>query len=85
MPIPEMVKTPLTHMQFLKWQVYQYNHLEKQNKDGYECTACKNRRFFALINSEGDFALRPCTCNGIIERQRKASQEQEQNDKRKRR
>lgn len=85
MPIPEMVKGNLTHLQFLKWQVVQYNQLHKENREGYECTACKNRRFFALINSEGDFALRPCTCSGIIERQRKEAQEQEEQKRGRRR
>lgn len=78
MPIPEMVKGNLTHMQFLKWQVVQYNQLHKENREGYECSACYNRRFFALINSEGDFALRPCTCNNIIAQQRRDAMEQGQ-------
>lgn len=63
-------KMPNTHIDFLKWQVMQYNKIVKVDKEGYNCNACKNRRFFARINSEGDFALRPCTCTNIIASQR---------------
>lgn len=83
MMLPPDIKFPTTHIAFLKWQVAQYNQIKKENKDGYECSACNNRRFFALINAEGDFALRPCTCSGIIERQRKEAQEQEETNKKK--
>lgn len=63
-------KMPTTHIEFLKWQVIQYNRIVKVDKEGYNCTACKNRRFFARINSDGEFALRPCTCTNIIASQR---------------
>lgn len=69
MDIPEIKVMPTTHEQFLKWQVIQYNMAKRPDKSGYNCTACKNRRYFALINSEGDFALRPCTCNDYIAKQ----------------
>lgn len=61
---------PSNHMDFLKWQVIQYNNIEKIDKEGYNCTVCKNRRFFARINAAGDFALRPCTCTGLILKQK---------------
>lgn len=54
-----------TSEQYLKWQVINYNSMVKEPKDGYNCTACKNRGYFAVINYAGDFALRPCTCNNI--------------------
>ncbi len=66
MDIPKIKPLPITHEQFLRWQVAQYNMIVRPDKSGYNCTACKNRRYFALINEDGDFALRPCTCNNII-------------------
>lgn len=54
-----------TSNEFLKWQVETYNSLEKVSASGYNCSACKNRGYFATINSNGDFALRACTCQGI--------------------
>lgn len=50
-----------TRLAFLKWQVDEYNKTSRP-ANGYVCTVCKNRRYFALINNAGDFALRPCTC-----------------------
>lgn len=66
----ETVKQPLTHLAFLKWQVLEYNKISKPDKDGFDCTACKNRRYFATIDYAENFALRPCTCNSLIARQR---------------
>lgn len=65
--IPKIKSDPASwsSMQYTQWQVDNYNSIEKPVTDGYSCTACKNRGYFALINSEGDFALRPCTCNNI--------------------
>lgn len=54
-----------TNEQYMQWQVDTYNSNEKEPQDGYNCTACKNRGYFALINYAGDFALRPCTCNSV--------------------
>lgn len=67
---PKLGAMPTTHIDFLKWQVIQYNKIVKPDKEGYNCSVCKNRRYFARINSEGDFALRPCTCTLIINRQK---------------
>ena len=83
MILPPDIKFPTTDIAFLKWQVAQYNQIKKENKDGYECSACNNRRFFALINAEGDFALRPCTCNNQIAQIRKEQEENETRGKRK--
>lgn len=69
MNIPEIKLMPITHEQFLKWQVIQYNKAERPDKNGYNCEACKNRRYYAMINEHGDFALRPCTCNAYIAKQ----------------
>lgn len=69
MELPEIKIMPITHEQFLKWQVIEYNKVERPDKIGYSCSACKNRRYYAVINSEGDFALRPCNCNTLITRQ----------------
>lgn len=74
MEIPEITGMPQTHIDFLKWQVIQYNKLEKP-ANGYVCNECKNRRYFAFINSNGDFALRACTCQNIIAR--KAEEQKE--------
>ena len=57
--------TKWTHEQFLKWQVEEYNKSKVAPKNGYNCVACFNRGYFALINSAGNFALRPCTCLNI--------------------
>lgn len=62
---PEIKPMPMTHLQFLKWQVIEYNKIVKP-ANGYVCTACGNRRYFATINAAGDFALRACTCQNII-------------------
>ena len=83
--IPKLKNVPQTHIEFLKWQVIQYNKTERPDKSGYNCTACKNRRYFARINNAGDFALRPCTCNGIIEQKMKEKQEEEQESGRRKR
>lgn len=69
MDIPEIKPMPITHEQFLKWQVAEYNKIVKEAK-GYVCTVCKNRRWFAFINASGDFALKPCTCQNVIAAQR---------------
>ena len=65
--VPKVNGDPTTwnSSQYLKWQVDNYNSIEKPVTDGYNCAACKNRGYFALINSEGDFALRPCSCNNV--------------------
>lgn len=57
--------TTWTSEQYLQWQVMNYNSIEKEPHDGYNCFACKNRGYFAVINSAGDFALRACTCNNV--------------------
>lgn len=69
MEIPKINHTPQTHTEFLKWQVVQYNNTFREAK-GYVCTVCKNRRWFAFINENGDFALKPCTCQNVIATQR---------------
>ena len=61
---PKIQGFPTTHEQFQKWQVIQYNSSSREAQ-GYNCTACKNRGYFARINENGDFALRPCTCNNV--------------------
>ena len=63
-----------THIDFLKWQIAEYNKIMKP-ANGFVCEACKNRRYFAFINSNGDFALRACTCQNIIAR--KAEEQKE--------
>lgn len=80
MDIPELKPMPITHEQFLQWQVKQYNLTVREAK-GYVCNACKNRRWFALINAEGDFALKPCTCQNVIAA--KKAEEQEKGRKKK--
>lgn len=65
----------MTHIEFLKWQVTEYNRLKKADKVGYNCTACLNRRYFARIDDAGNFALRECTCNNIIKAQRVTAEE----------
>lgn len=54
-----------TNEQYTAWQVKNYNSISKEPQNGYNCTACQNRGYFATINYAGDFALRPCTCNGV--------------------
>lgn len=56
-----------TNEQFMKWQVAMYNSSSREPQNGYNCIACRNRGYFAVINYAGDFALRPCTCNRIRE------------------
>lgn len=56
-----------TNEQFMKWQVAIYNSSSREPQNGYNCIACRNRGYFAVINYAGDFALRPCTCNKIRE------------------
>lgn len=74
MQLADVKGIPQTHEQFLKWQVLQYNELEKP-ANGFVCTVCKNRRYFAFINYAGDFALRACTCLALIERRGEESKE----------
>lgn len=54
-----------THMDFLKWQVAEYNKIVKP-ANGFVCEVCKNRRYFAYINDSGDFAMKACTCQNVI-------------------
>ena len=54
-----------SHEKFLKWQVIEYNKSSRPPENGYNCTACGNRGYFARINEAGDFALRPCTCLNV--------------------
>ena len=42
-----------THIDFLKWQVCEYNKIVKP-ANGFVCDACKNRRYFAFINEAGE-------------------------------
>ena len=56
-----------TNEQFMRWQVATYNSSSREPQDGYNCIACRNRGYFAVINYAGDFALRPCTCNKVRE------------------
>lgn len=61
-----------TSDQYTKWQVANYNSISRAPQNGYDCIACKNRGYFATINSAGDFALRPCTCNNIRQQMKNA-------------
>ena len=61
-----------TNEQFMKWQVAMYNSSSREPQNGYNCIACRNRGYFAIINYAGDFALRPCTCNKIREQMQNA-------------
>ena len=65
--IPKVNGDPATwtYDQYTRWQVANYNSITKEPKDGYNCTACKNRGYFATLNYAGEFALRPCTCNNV--------------------
>ena len=69
-----------THIDFLKWQVCEYNKVVKP-ANGFVCDACKNRRYFAFINEAGDFALKACTCQNVIAA--KKAEEKEQNGRKK--
>lgn len=64
--------TAWTSEQYTKWQITNYNSIQREPKDGYNCIACKNRGFFAVLNYAGDFALRPCTCNNARNQLRNA-------------
>ena len=72
---PDLKSDPSTwsNEQFMQWQVDTYNSTQREPQDGYNCTACKNRGYFALINAAGDFALRACTCNNVRTQIRNAS------------
>ena len=84
MEIPTYKPLPITHEQFLRWQVAQYNLTVRPDNSGYNCSACKNRRYFAMINEAGDFALRPCTCNNLIaQKLKEAEEEKKQKGKKK--
>lgn len=54
-----------THIDFLKWQIAEYNKIVKP-ANGFVCEACKNRRYFAFIDQAGNFALKACTCQNVI-------------------
>ena len=54
-----------THIDFLKWQIAEYNKIVKP-ANGFVCDACKNRRYFAFIDQAGNFALKACTCQNVI-------------------
>lgn len=75
MEIPEIKHTPTTSIEFTKWQVIQYNKTIREAK-GFVCNACKNRRWFAFVNSNGEFALKACTCQNVI-----AAKREEENRK----
>lgn len=74
MDIPKLQEMPSTHIAFLQWQVAEYNKIVKP-ANGYVCNECKNRRYFAFINSIGDFALRACTCQNVIARRAEEGKE----------
>lgn len=63
--LPKGDSADWTAEQQLAWQVKTYNSIKKPPQNGYNCTACGNRGYFAKINYAGDFALKPCTCNGV--------------------
>lgn len=60
-----------TNDQFTTWQVEQFNNTVRE-PNGYDCPACKNRRFFAFVNEAGDLAMRECSCNNVIQQQENA-------------
>lgn len=64
-PVLKSDPSTWSNEQFMQWQVDTYNSTQREPQDGYNCTACKNRGYFALINAAGDFALRACTCNNV--------------------
>ena len=72
-PVLKVDPATWSNEQFMQWQVDTYNSTVKEPQDGYNCTACKNRGYFALINAAGDFALRACTCNNVRTQIRNAS------------
>lgn len=72
---PQLTTDPTTwdNETFTKWQVSEYNKSSREPKEGYNCTACNNRGYFALINYAGDFALRPCTCLNVTQQIKNAN------------
>lgn len=69
-----------THIDFLKWQIAEYNKIVKP-ANGFVCKACKNRRYFAFIDQAGNFALKACTCQNVIAA--KQAEEKEQKGRKK--
>lgn len=69
-----------THIDFLKWQIAEYNKIVKP-ANGFVCEACKNRRYFAFIDQAGNFALKACTCQNVIAA--KQTEEKEQKGRKK--
>lgn len=69
-----------THINFLKWQIAEYNKIVKP-ANGFVCKACKNRRYFAFIDQAGNFALKACTCQNVIAA--KQAEEKEQKGRKK--
>lgn len=68
------------HIDFLKWQIAEYNKIVKP-ANGFVCKACKNRRYFAFIDQAGNFALKACTCQNVIAA--KQAEEKEQKGRKK--
>lgn len=64
-----------THIDFLKWQIAEYNKIVKP-ANGFVCKACKNRRYFAFIDQAGNFALKACTCQNVIAAKQAEKKEQ---------
>lgn len=64
-----------THIDFLKWQIAEYNKIVKP-ANGFVCKACKNRRYFAFIDQAGNFALKACTCQNVIAAKQAEGKEQ---------
>lgn len=64
-----------THIDFLKWQIAEYNKIVKP-ANGFVCKACKNRRYFAFIDQAGNFALKACTCQNVIAAKQAEEKEQ---------
>lgn len=69
-----------THIDFLRWQIAEYNKIVKP-ANGFVCEACKNRRYFAFIDQAGNFALKACTCQNVIAA--KQAEEKEQKGRKK--
>lgn len=69
-----------THIDFLKWQIAEYNKIVKP-ANGFVCEACENRRYFAFIDQAGNFALKACTCQNVIAA--KQAEEKEQKGRKK--
>lgn len=63
------------HIDFLKWQIAEYNKIVKP-ANGFVCKACKNRRYFAFIDQAGNFALKACTCQNVIAAKQAEKKEQ---------